>query len=146
MTFQEDPEIIKWHLHLSSPPEQVFTLIASDSGRARFWAESAIEEDGNVQFKFVNGWEWRGEILKNQPPTHFSVNYFDSKTSFDLVGDGDGGTDLTLTDEGVPSAHREEVIPGWVSVLMALKGAADFGVDLRNHDTHRSWDQGYCDN
>ncbi|GAG35938.1 unnamed protein product, partial [marine sediment metagenome] len=53
---------------------------------------------------------------------------------------------LTLTDEGVPSAHREEVIAGWVSVLMALKGAADFGVDLRNHDPHRSWDQGYCDN
>ena len=146
MTFQEDPEVIKWRLHLSSPPGQVFTLIASDSGRARFWAESAIEEDGKVQFKFVNGWEWRGEILKNQPPTHFSVNYFDSKTSFDLVGDGDGGTDLTLTDEGVPSAHREEVIAGWVSVLMALKGAADFGVDLRNHDPHRSWDQGYCDN
>jgi len=146
MTFQEDPEVIKWRLHISSSPEQVFTLIASDSGRARFWAESAVEEDGNVQFKFVNGWEWRGEILKNQPPTHFSVNYFDSKTSFDLVGDGDGGTDLTLTDEGVPSAHREEVIAGWVSVLMALKGAADFGVDLRNHDPHRSWDQGYCDN
>ena len=146
MTFQEDPEVIKWHLHLDSSPEQVYKLIASDSGRAQFWAESAIEEDGHVQFKFVNGWEWRGKILKNQPPTHFSVNYFDSNTSFDLVGDGDGGTDLTLTDEGVASAHREEVIAGWVSVLMALKGAADFGVDLRNHDPNRSWDQGYCDN
>lgn len=28
---------------------------------------------------------------------------------------------------------------------MALKAAADFGVDLRNHDPTRTWDQGYVD-
>jgi hypothetical protein len=33
-----------------------------------------------------------------------------------------------------------------VSVLLALKAAADFGVDLRNHDPARTWWQGYCDN
>ena len=146
MTFQEDPEIIKWRLLLRSSPEHVFKFIASDSGRAQFWAESAVEESGYILFTFLNGWEWRGEILQNKPPFHFSVNYFDSKTSFVLEDDGDGGTDLTLTDEGVLLAHRTEVAAGWVSVLMALKGAADFGVDLRNHDPRRTWDQGYCDN
>jgi hypothetical protein len=39
-----------------------------------------------------------------------------------------------------------EVLPGWVSVLMALKAYVDHGVDLRNHDAARTWDQGYCDN
>jgi hypothetical protein len=31
-------------------------------------------------------------------------------------------------------------------VLLALKSAADFGVDLRNHDPARTWDQGYAEN
>jgi len=38
------------------------------------------------------------------------------------------------------------VLAGWVSVLMALKAAVDHGVDLRNHDPQRTWDQGYADN
>jgi hypothetical protein len=29
---------------------------------------------------------------------------------------------------------------------MALKAAADFGVDLRNHDRQRTWEQGYVEN
>lgn len=33
-----------------------------------------------------------------------------------------------------------------VSVFLALKAAADFGVDLRNHDPSRSWSQGYAEN
>lgn len=38
------------------------------------------------------------------------------------------------------------MIAGWVSVLLALKAAVDFSVDLRNHDPGRTWDQGYADN
>jgi hypothetical protein len=29
---------------------------------------------------------------------------------------------------------------------MALKAAADFGVDLRSHDPDRTWDQAFADN
>jgi hypothetical protein len=46
----------------------------------------------------------------------------------------------------IPDEWHAEVNAGWVSVLMALKAAADFRVDLRNHDTRRTWSQGYCDN
>ena len=60
--------------------------------------------------------------------------------------DGPGGTDLKLTDSGIPPADRTEVIAGWVSVLIALKGAADFDIDLRCHDPARSWEAGYADN
>jgi hypothetical protein len=28
---------------------------------------------------------------------------------------------------------------------MALKGVMDYGVDLRNHDPMRTWEQGYVD-
>jgi hypothetical protein len=49
-------------------------------------------------------------------------------------------------DEGVPAPDRAEVIAGWVSVLMALKAAADHGVDLFNHDPRRTWTGGFADN
>ena len=64
----------------------------------------------------------------------------------DLEEDGQGGTDVTLIDEGVPSDDRTEVIAGWVSVLLALKASVDFNVDLRTHDPDRQWDQGYAEN
>ena len=65
---------------------------------------------------------------------------------FHLPADGAGGTDLTLTDEGVSDQYKTEVIAGWISVLMSLKASVDFGVDLRNHDPNRTWDQGYAEN
>jgi hypothetical protein len=75
------------------------------------------------------------------------VRYFGgSTTTFELAADGAGGTDLALTDAGVLDADRPEVIAGWVSVLMALKAAADFDVDLRDHDSRRTWDEGYAEN
>ncbi|MFQ6013531.1 MAG: hypothetical protein ACE5LS_07805 [Thermoplasmata archaeon] len=64
---------------------------------------------------------------------------------FDLVPDGEGGTDLTMTESGVHAAHHTIHVPGWIPVLLALKAAADFSVDLRNHDEHRTWEAGYVD-
>lgn len=62
-----------------------------------------------------------------------------------LQPDGQGGTDLQLTETGVPESETLENLPGWVSVLLALKAAVDFGVDLRNHHPARQWEQGYVD-
>ena len=138
--------VIRWRLHLTSPPEVVFDLLATDDGRARFWAESAIERDGMIDFRFPNGMAWRGQILENDPPRRFSVDYFGDRVTFELNRDQSAGTDLLLTDSGDMSAERYEVLAGWVSVLMALKAAADFGIDLRNHDHRRTWEQGYADN
>jgi uncharacterized protein YndB with AHSA1/START domain len=146
MSFEADEQPLGWRLPLAAPPEAVYRLPATDAGRARFWAESAAEQDGAIHFVFPNGAIWRGEILEAQPPRCSAVRcYGGSRAAFTLEEDGGGGTDLTLTDEGVPSADRAEVTAGWVSVLMALK-AAGFEIDLRNHDPERSWDQGYADN
>jgi len=41
MSFQSDPLVIRWRLHLKSPPHIVYPIVATDEGRARFWAESA---------------------------------------------------------------------------------------------------------
>lgn len=147
MSLRDDPGIIRWCIHLNTPPYHVYALLSTNEGRARFWAESAVEKDGSIDFVFPGGQTWRGKILKNNPPHRFRVEYYGgSIATFSLDDDGAGGTDLTLTDEGVEPADRCEVRAGWVSVLLALKAAADFSVDLRNHDPLRTWGQGFANN
>jgi uncharacterized protein YndB with AHSA1/START domain len=135
--------VIEWRLHLSSPAERVYELLSSADGRASFWAESAPERDGYIEFTFPGGLEWRGRILAAQPPRVFALEYYGgTEVRFTLEDDGAGRCDLTLTD----TADEAETMAGWVSVLLALKAAADFGVDLRNHDPARTWSAGYADN
>ncbi|HUH13861.1 MAG TPA: SRPBCC domain-containing protein [Longimicrobiales bacterium] len=143
---------IRWRLHLASPPERVYALLASPRGRARFWARSAEGEGegegegGTIEFRFVDGTELRSRVLEEAPPHRFALTYFGGSTVvFELAPDGAGGTDLLLTETGVPEDERLENLAGWVSVLLALKAAADFGVDLRNGDPGRSWAHGYVD-
>lgn len=147
MAFQDDQDRIQWRLRLQSPITKVYQTLATDSGRASFWAESAIEQNGIIHFVFPNNVSWQAQVLEAVPPTRFALRYYgDSVVVFALEEDGQGGTELLLTDSGVSRQFRTEVIAGWVSVLMALKGAVDFGVDLRNHDENRNWDQGYVEN
>jgi uncharacterized protein YndB with AHSA1/START domain len=143
-----DPESgrIQWRIHLASPPPAVYRMLTTDEGRARFWAGSTDKADGVVTFRFPNGLVWRARVLEKQPDESFSLDYFGSTVRFDLAPDGRGGTDLTLTDDGQPDDERAETAAGWVSVLMALKAAVDYSIDLRNHDPARTWDQGYADN
>jgi len=135
--------VIEWRIHLVSAPEAVHELLATDAGRARFWAESAAERHGAIDFRFNGGERWSGRVLVNEPPSIFAVEYFGGTTArFELESDGRGGTDLTLTE----TTDDRENYAGWISVLLALKAAADFGVDVRNHDPERSWSRGYVDN
>lgn len=48
MSFQAQPGTIKWKLHFASSCEAVFDALATDTGRALFWAESAPECDGRI--------------------------------------------------------------------------------------------------
>jgi uncharacterized protein YndB with AHSA1/START domain len=140
-------EPIRWRLHLAAPPETVYDLLATDAGRARFWAESALETDGWIEWRWPGGLEARTRVLGAHRPHRFAVEYFGgSRATFELAPDGKGGTDVTLTDEGVRDPDWVETHAGWVSILMALKAAVDYGVDLRNHDPQRTWDEGFVDN
>ena len=146
MTFQSEPGVVRWRLHCRAAPEKVFEALATDAGRARYWAESTDEDDGVITFRFLNHPPVTGRILDSRPPHSFSVEYFGAVTEF-LLSDADsGGTDLTLVASGVPEEERVEVIAGWASVLLALKAQVDHGVDLRNHDESRTWSSGYVDN
>jgi uncharacterized protein YndB with AHSA1/START domain len=147
MAFQSNPDAVRWRLHLRSSPAAVYRMLATDEGRASFWAEEAVESGGEIAWRFPNGLTARTRVLEATPPRRFAVEYLGgSVATFELADDGAGGTDLTLTAAGVAEADRIETTAGWVSVLLALKAAADFSVDLRSHDPRRTWDQGYADN
>jgi uncharacterized protein YndB with AHSA1/START domain len=146
MGLDADGGTIRWKLHLAAPPDRVHQELTTAEGRERFWALSAPERDGTIAFRFRNGQVVESRILERAPPSRFALTYFGgSRVEFDLAPDGQGGTDLSLTETGVPPTDVMENLPGWVSVLMSLKAAVDFGVDLRNRDLSRQWEQGYVD-
>ena len=146
MPFQASAGTMQWKLHFRSPPVEVFQALASERGRASFWAESAPETDDQITFHILNYPPYRGRILQREAPRLFQVEYFATIVEFTLDDDDRGGTDLTLRASEVDESIRVEMVAGWVSVLMAMKAAVDHGVDLRNHDATRSWGSGYADN
>ena len=146
MSFQSEPGTIRWRMHFGAPPERVFDALATDSGRASYWAESAPEVDGGITFHILNYEPFSGRVLRRERPRVFALAYFGTTVEFTLSDDGHGGTDLSLLATEVDEAIRMEMTAGWVSVLMAMKAAVDHGVDLRNHDPSRAWVGGYADN
>jgi uncharacterized protein YndB with AHSA1/START domain len=146
MTSLDLPDQIRWRIHLSSPPEKVFEALATGRGRQAFWAAQAPEYQGAIHFKFANGMAFESKVLERQTPSLFAVEYFgESRAEFQIVDDGAGGTDLTLTESQVPEENRLIHLSGWIPVLLALKAAVDFSVDLRNNDPERTWEDGYID-
>jgi uncharacterized protein YndB with AHSA1/START domain len=132
-------------MHLPVAPEVVFDALDSSEGRKGFWAESAEESDGAIDFRFINGFACRCRILERDRPRTWALEYFTGEARFELASDGEGGTDLLLRHEGVSEQKWQEVHAGWLNVLFPLKAYVVHGVDLRNHDPDRSWDQGYAD-
>jgi uncharacterized protein YndB with AHSA1/START domain len=137
---------IRWRVHLRSAPEAVYRALTTAEGRARFWAESA-EQDGDViRFRFSNGQQLDARVLEQTSPVRFRLTYFGGGVvTFDLARTDDGGTDLTVTDEVTSAEEYGHNRAGWVAVLLVLKAAIDFDVDLRSHDTSRTWEHGYVD-
>ena len=134
-----------WRLHLTSAPDEVYRVLSTDEGRAAFWAESAVEVDGEVHFAFINGERYAGRILGKNPPSFWSVDYFGWPVEFRISPDGSGGTDLEMRHLGLNQEARDQVSPGWLNVLLPMKAWVDHGIDLHNHDPSRSWDQRYVD-
>ncbi len=146
MGFQNEEGVIRWKMHFKSSKEIVFKALSTDAGRLSFWAESAPEQAGVITFKILGYPESSARIVQVEPPSLFKLEYFGTLVQFDLNDDGNGGTDLSLIATNVDESYRMEMVAGWVSVLMAMKAAVDFNVDLRNHDENRTWTKGYADN
>ena len=136
---------IVWRLHTASPPQRVWELLTTDEGRERFWVERSCSNGDLFTLTFGMGVTGESLILEAAAPSLFAFTYFGTEVRIELAEDGSGGTDLTLTNSRVPEAEYEDMRPGWLNVLLPLKAAADFGVDLRNHDPARTWRERYVD-
>ena len=120
-------------------------MIDLDAGRAGFWAESAKETDGFIHFVFSDGTVAKERVLDRVPGERWSIEYLGSAVTIELAADGAGGTDLTLVDRDVAPENRVEVTAGWLNVLLPMKVFVDHGIDVRNHDSTRTWREGYVD-
>lgn len=132
-------------MHLAVRPAVVYAALDTAEGRRGFWAESADEAEGHVHFRFINGVSHESKILHREPPNAWAIDYFGGEARFELSPDGSGGTDLLLRHDGVAPDAWQEVHAGWLNVLFPLKASVVHGVDLRNHDVTRLWDDGYAD-
>ncbi|MCG8326823.1 MAG: SRPBCC domain-containing protein [Chitinophagales bacterium] len=146
MPFQPKKGIIEWKVHFSSSIESVYNALTTDEGRSRFWAEEAREDNGFIEFTILNYPTYKAKIIEAKPPELFRLEYFGTDVTFELKQTSDKGTDLSLTAVTSNEDTKQEMTAGWVSVLMAMKAAVDFGVDLRNHHSERVWEKGYLDN
>lgn len=136
---------IRWRLHLNASPKTVYAALATPAGRAAFWAESAQERGDQIEFCFINGERHLARVLERSPHNRFVLEYMGGPAAFELTPDGNGGTDLLLNHDGVANDEWIETHAGWLNVLFPLKAWLDHGVDLRNHDPQRGWEQGYVD-
>lgn len=132
-------------MHIAVSPDRVFAALDSNEGRAAFWAESALEREGAIDFRFVDGSSCRSRIVERRRPHMWAVDYMGAVARFEMGQDERGGTDLLLTHTGVPEEEWTEVHAGWLNVLFPLKAWLLYGIDLRNHDPARSWARGYAD-
>ncbi len=146
MSYQEKANIIEWKVHFSSPIEKVYEFLTTDKGRSKFWAEETIEKNGFVKFCILHYPTYNSKIYEKIPPKLFKLEYFGTDVTFTLITTDDNGTDIYLKAVTPNEQVKNEMAAGWVSVLMAMKGAVDFGIDLRNHHPERVWEKGYLDN
>ena len=135
---------VSWRILCPADIEDVFDLLATDSGRCRFWCETSRTNGRNVIMTFPNGEESEVELISVERPSSIAMLYFGARTRFEL-SHIDGGCVVKLEAE-VPQIEFDEVNAGWVSVLMNLKAAAGFGIDLRNHNARFCWANGFADN
>lgn len=138
---------IRWRVSLHTDSIGAYDYLSTARGRERFWAESAPEREGHVHFRFPNGCELKAEVLDCDPGRLYSLRYLGgNEVRFHLEEIPGRGCIVTVEEQCQSTGQYADDAPGWVSVLLALKAAVDFGVDLRNHNPERTWDGGFVDN
>jgi uncharacterized protein YndB with AHSA1/START domain len=138
-------ELIVWRLSLASPPERVFELLDTDRGRERFWAVRSRERERGFELEFPGGLTSFVEVVEREHPARLALRYFGSEVELLLAEHEGGGCLFEVRCRCDDPAAWVEMHPGWVSWLLVLKAAADFGVDLRNGSPERAWPQRYVD-
>lgn len=138
-------KVVNWQVYIKARKSEVYKYLTEDNLRERFWVEKSETNGHNVVFQFPNGVTTVCNFLSQTPDTQVKLTYFDTLVEFDLQ-ELESGTVLKLSNTGISDTDYEEILAGWVSVLLSLKAAVQFNVDIRNHDARRCWDQRFVEN
>ena len=136
---------IVWRLSLAVPREQVYELLSTDEGRARFWAESTRRRGDAIVFRSADGSTHRARVDRGKAPAALLAGLPGRHRDVPPDETRGKGTRLELAHAGVAAADRAVAEAAWVGILLGLKAAAQFDVDLRNHDRRRSLRQRFVD-
>ncbi|MBX7218957.1 MAG: hypothetical protein K1Y36_03355 [Blastocatellia bacterium] len=143
MALDSRPACVRWQIHLSSPPQEIFRLLATNQGNLCSCTTISSEGICFLEFHLPLSQPWQVRLIETTPPSRISLEYSEgSLATFDLNDDGTGGTDLTLTDFAIPAEERLDVIAKWVSVLLALQTETQQGFKVNgpvsvNGQTHK---------
>jgi uncharacterized protein YndB with AHSA1/START domain len=146
MGIQVTADRLRWRVHLSSSPQEIYRLLATDSGRECFWAESSEASGDQVLMVFPDRSWTTMRVLEAAPPDRFVVDYFGIETTFEIDAVDVNSSVLRVTASSVPAGEVVDVAAGWVSVLLCLKAFVKFRYDLRNHEPSLTWNEGFVDN
>jgi len=133
-----------WKINLSSSPQKVFSFWTTDEGREEFWAEKSIKDDNFFNIMFFDGSTTEVLVISEKMPK-IELIFLRTILTITLNDDGNGGTDLLLNNKNIPAEDYESLSNKWISTLLNLKAVCDFGVDLRNKDNTKNYDNGYID-
>lgn len=135
---------VSWRVVCHANIKKVFDLIATDSGRTKFWCEQSTTSEDHIHMIFPGGETETARILKYDRPTSMEIIYFGAVTKFQITELRSGC--VVHVEAIVRDADFDETNAGWVSVLMNLKAVSTYDIDLRNHKQDYSWARGFIDN
>lgn len=138
-------EQVSWKVFIQAPPSMVFRYLSEDSLREKFWAEKSQSNGDCFELDFPNGVHTVCRVIDQLEWIRLKIEYFNSIVLFEL-SPRQLGTELKVTNTQIPVGEFPDFLAGWVSVLLSLKAAIQFNIDLRNHDPEKCWDQGFVDN
>jgi uncharacterized protein YndB with AHSA1/START domain len=133
-----------WRLFLKSSRERVWKALVESEQHCKYWCEASKQTAQGFELRFINGQVASVSIVSADENRILAFEYFGSRVTITLQPAA-GGIELALVNEGVPAGEWPEVYAGWLNVLLPLKAWVDFGIDLRNHDPKRTWEQHYVD-
>lgn len=123
MSFNPDPNLIRWRIHLTAAPALVCQALATPAGRKRL----AAQQPADRQLPALPAIRITEETTRADGLHYLlGIDYGHGNSAIcEISAASEGGSTLTLSNIDVPAAQRPEVIASWITLLLALKAAVD---------------------
>ncbi|OYU69640.1 MAG: hypothetical protein CFE28_06285 [Alphaproteobacteria bacterium PA2] len=119
---------LRFERDLPHAPHQVWKVISSQEGLARWLSEAAIELRPGGSFRLWGQCSVEGQVVEVKPHCLLSWTWPHpdhplSEVRISLTEPSDGRSHITLVQTGLPQQHLLDVATGWHTHLDALPGA-----------------------